>query len=495
MSIYDVAGNSLQNIFAVNGEPLAKLYDVLGNDIFGGDTPPSPGDYDEWTTEYEHTILRARNEWATEYRADNAIIPFVTTTDQHGLLDSTVAGSENGGALYKYLSKAIKWDEVSASLTLGDVCGNYFSDSSLMSMNQKLSVIPSSKRIDVPGNHDVNGIRDDAEFMNEVFTYYFDNSAYNEFSRFENRGFETMVDSVRHIRYVVLGSWYYTAGASMSSYRISTEAIDWLIDVLESDLENDIIIVSHIQPSNRSKRETRPPVDGQVYRIYYGRTQAVGGDNLKMQDLLIARKNKTSGTITDSDGVVHSFDFSGCTTDLVCTLHGHEHNDKIHYDCGVPSCIFDSYRHNSLRPAYLGNIDRARQRIHIWKIENNCTIQQIIVPFVEHYNPCTGIAYPDEQKNVTLTVGESMTLTPIISTEYEDDGTYPVWVQDGFTVRLKPAGKISQEYVSVVNKGLNGGIITGNKAGTSVVYVWCGSFSDICYVTVVAPPEEETNEL
>lgn len=494
MSIYNVVGNSLQNAFSVNGVSMTKLYDVFGNDIFGGDAPPSPGDYDEWTTEYEHTILLARNDWAEEYRADSTIVPFVVTTDQHTLLDDTINGSKFGGALYKYLSKAVNWDEVSASLTLGDVCGSYFSASSLTSMNQKLSVIPSSKRIDVPGNHDVAGAQDYPETMDSIFTYYFNNSEYPDFSRFEKRGFETMVDQVHHIRYVVLSSWYYNIGDTMASYRISSDGIEWLIDILGSDSENDIVIVSHIQPAPGEQITINPQVDGHPYCVAYRGWQAVGGNNLKMQNLLLARKNKTNGTITDADGVIHSFDFSGCTTDLLCTLHGHEHSDRIMYHCGVPTYLFDSYAKSSTgnHPMYFGNIDRTQQRIHLWKVETNNTFQEIIVPFTPHINPCTGIAYPDGQKNVTLTVGESMTLTPIISTEYEDDGTYPTWYPGSYAVRLYPKGPIKSTYVSAVNKWLNGGIITGNKAGTSIVTVWCGPFSDVCNVTVVDPPEEET---
>lgn len=494
MSVYNKSGSLLETVYGVSGLSLLKAYAIDGTVVFDNTVPPSSDDYNIWTTEYEHTILLARDSWAAEYRADNTIVPFIVTTDQHGFMDNTVNGSKYCGALYTYLAKAVKWNEISASFNLGDVCGSHYSASTMESMRAKLSVVPGNKQINTPGNHDMDGIRDDAEAMDNLFTYYFDNSDYNDFSRFEKRGFETMVDPVRHIRYVVLGSWYYTTGASMASYRISTEAIDWLIEILSSDNENDIVIVSHIQPANGSKRTTRPQVDGKIYRIAYSGYNAVGGDSLRMQDLLLARKNKTSGSLTDADAVVHTFDFSNCTTDLVCTLHGHTHADLLHYHCGVPTYTFDSYAKSSSggHPMYFGNIDRTQQRIHLWKVETNNTIQQIIIPFTEHYNPCTGIAYPDNQKNVTLTVGESMVLTPIISTEYEDDGTYPAWYPDAFTVRLSPSGAVSNTYVSAVNNGLNGGLITAKKAGTSVVKTWCGSFSDICYVTVVDPPEEET---
>ena len=57
--------------------------------------------------------------------------------------------------------------------------------------------------------------------------------------------------------------------------------------------------------------------------------------------MLKDRKNKRSGTITDSDGVEHNYDFSKCESDLLCCLHGHTHEELYIQDEGLLAYAFD----------------------------------------------------------------------------------------------------------------------------------------------------------
>lgn len=495
MSVYTVGGASVDSIFDVPGASKDIGYDWSGNVVF----ETGSGDYDVWTTDYEHKILQARDAWVAAYRNDPSVIPFVLTTDQHTYFNNTTKGKAYGYALYKYLSKAVKWGEVSSSLNLGDVVGSSYSAASLDSMLNVLSVIPADRQINIPGNHDVDGIRDNAETMGIVFTYYFNNDAYNGFSRFGKRGFETMIDARRHLRYVTVGSWDYLPGASMASYRISPEDMDWLIQTLEIQDDNDVVILSHIQPSSGTIQSLYPPPERGEWRVQYSSSNAVDG-SVKMQNLFLARRNKTSGSIVDTDGNTHTFDFSGCTSDLLCTLHGHSHTDWCNWECGSPAIVFDSYAQDNLgqAPFFFGNIDRTNRCVNIWKVGRigSYTSQSpdgIIYPYTVSFdkpalNPVSGIHFPADKKEITLHVGETIRVVPEYDTEYPNDGSvYPRWYTNQYTVRAN--GAVSQTYVGASGQGIDGVDITGKKVGTSVVWVRLGSLSDTCNVTVIEAEE------
>jgi hypothetical protein len=100
--------------------------------------------------------------------------------------------------------------------------------------------------------------------------------------------------------------------------------------------------------------------------------------------MIADRKAKRAGTITDADGVTHSYDFAPCTTDLLCVLNGHEHLDSFAYspDGTVPAVEFDAYRYDN-RPLFFVNIDRTKQRLNIWKFDEANQIYNYQVPFRE----------------------------------------------------------------------------------------------------------------
>lgn len=471
MSVYDKSGNALTAIYGKNGEQLQFAYDKNGTEIFSGTTP----DYDEYSTEYQHSILTARNAWSTEYRADNDVIPLVLTTDQHGFLNANTGYKTHGQALYNYLALAVKWAEVSASLNLGDVCPSTYNETELTGMQLSLANIPSNKQINVAGNHDVQGICDDDDAMNTMFDTFFNNSNYNGNSRFQHRGFETMIDVAHGIRYVCIGSWDFTDGV-YNHYNISTASLAWLIDTLETADNYDVIILSHVQPSVGNFNCYYPAVDGKTFRVKFQSnikgTSAVGF-NTPVNEILYARKNKTSGTITDSSGVEHNYDFSSCTSDIICSLHGHSHVDWYNYVSGFPSITFDAYRYDDA-PFFFVDIDKDNEKVDVWKVGESGQIQTYSVLFTEHVNPCTGIAL--DQHTLTIAVGESATLAPTFTTQYPDDGTYPQWVAT-WSVRVGSA--LSSSVASVDN-----GVVTGNSEGTCTVYAYCGSLVDTCTVTV-----------
>ena len=389
MSVYDKNGNILSAVYDKDGVSLQYAYDIYGTEIFSGQTPVTP-DYDEWETEYQHTILTARDAWKTEYRSDNTIIPLIIHTDQHRYLNSAHKPT------FDYLSRAIKWSEVTAIIGLGDVCGAVYNTADLNNMNTCLSGVPRYKRIDIAGNHDVQLPKTEGSSyaytpMTDALFHvaqdtYFDNSGFGGNSsnvRYGFKGMESVIDPLHDVKICVFAVWV-TRGDPWYHYYCDSDSIEAIISMLSSVDDMDIIILSHIQPYGRKTTWYTPPVDGGEGGS--GQPAAVSslGYSVALDQLFADRKAKTSGTITDCDGVSHSYDFSNCTSDLLCSLSGHVHADRYIYspDGNVPAVIFDAYRYDN-NPLYFVNIDRTKERINVWKFDTANNIYNYQVPFDE----------------------------------------------------------------------------------------------------------------
>ena len=388
MSVYNKNGNVLSAVYDMFGNQLAQCYDKSGNPLLDGGGGSE--DYDSWETEYQHTILQARDAWKTEYRSDNSIIPLIIHTDQHRYLNSAHKPT------FDYLSRAIKWSEVTAIVGLGDVCGAVYNTTDLNNMLTCLSGLPTAKKINVWGNHDCQNNKaegssyayaplTDAQY-HALQDDYFDNSGFGGNSsnvRYGYKGMEYVIDPLHNVKICIFAVWV-TRGDPWYHYYCDSASIEAMISMLSSVDDMDIIILCHIQPYGRKTTWYTPPVDGGEGGS--GQPAAVSslGYSVALDQLFADRKAKTSGTITDCDGVSHSYDFSGCTSDLLCSLSGHVHADRYVYspDGTVPAVIFDAYRYDN-NPLYFVNIDRTRERINVWKFDTANSIYNYQVPFEE----------------------------------------------------------------------------------------------------------------
>ena len=100
-----------------------------------------------------------------------------------------------------------------------------------------------------------------------------------------------------------------------------------------------------------------------------------------LDQMLIDRKNKAIGTVKDSYGNSHAYDFTGCNSDLLCCFAGHEHCDKYMWQNGnIPVYLFDAYAYDN-HPFYFVNIDRTKERLNIWKVDDVPTVYNYQIPF------------------------------------------------------------------------------------------------------------------
>lgn len=385
MSVYSREGALLSALYSITPAELSRAYSARGVEVYNNDG--SQPDYNKYDTEYQHTILIARDAWKEEYREDDTIIPVIVHTDQHRYLNSAHKPT------FDYLNLAVKWSEVSAIIGLGDVCGAVYNTTDLNNMNTCLSGLPRAKRIDIAGNHDCQLNKTEgssyayAPLTDELFhtlqDSYMNNSEFggnNSNTRYGYKGMEYMIDPVHHIKFCVFAVWA-TRGDPWYHYYCDADCIDAMISMLSTVDDYDIIVLSHIQPYGNSITQYYPAVDGEEAHESVAVAQHLGY-NIKLDQLYADRKAKRAGSITDCDGVSHSYDFRNCTSDLLCSLSGHSHVDIYGYspDGTVPAVVFDAYRYDNC-PLYFVNVDRTQERVNVWKFDEANGIYNYQVPF------------------------------------------------------------------------------------------------------------------
>lgn len=364
--------------YNINGSTLLTMYDINGTII---NIEPS------YSNDYEEVIYNAKNEWMKDAKTDDTITPIIIHTDQHG-------GLTTNNTLFPYLGKIVPFEDISGCIGLGDV-GNSYSATGYSDMQTCLNDIPKNRQINIWGNHDtwggsgVNNTVSNEELS--VLNTYFDNSQYNKNHKYNNYGVEYMIDEKRKIKYVVISGWEYNADfGGHSHYVMSSDTIDYIIQMLSTNDEYDIVILSHIQPFSTMKTSdwVAPPVEDCSSSnqdggggIDVGVDVIVNRAETSIDQMLIDRKNKVSGTVKDSYQNEHSYDFTNCTSDLICCLAGHEHCDKYMWqNNNIPVYIFDAYRYDK-NPFYFVNIDRTKKRLNIWKIDTTPTVYNYQIPF------------------------------------------------------------------------------------------------------------------
>lgn len=392
MSVYDKNGNALSTVYNKSGVSLSRCYKKDGTVIsLDGGGGGSDDDYDEYYTDYQHEILTARDAWKTQYRADSSIIPLIIHTDQHGRLTATDSSTRG---LFAYLHNAIKWSEVSACIGLGDADMYY---SNYQGTFDLLSRIPTNKQINIWGNHDLWNFTDESgeQYVTDWDTFYFDNSAYGDVSyAYNKKGIEYHIDLAHNIKYVCIAGWELDkAKGGHSHYCITSDSMESIIDMLEQEDGNDIVILSHCAMAlgteignryNLGNNNDDTLIDNPTVTEHGQITDRVA--DISLVQMIVDRKKHTSGTITDSYGNVHSYDFTNTTGDVICCLNGHGHWDAYGYTLigGIPIIMFDAFAYGK-NPFYFVNIDRTNGTITEWKMLNdeNNTICSHVIPIVE----------------------------------------------------------------------------------------------------------------
>lgn len=384
-------------IYSVNGESLNYAHKICG----------SNRDYSTAQTTLQQAILTARDAWMEQARKRGQVyskngtlndtgykpvVPYVLHTDQHNNLttDQGLAIS-----IFQYLGVALNWSEISACIGLGDVDlvkANY------TKMNDVLSYVPRAKRIDIWGNHDLwnNSTTVDSQFVIDFDTVYpyFNNENYGDESHaYNHKGIEYHIDQARKIKYICIAGWEVdSALGGNSHYNITSDSMDGIIDALEMEDEYDIVILAHCSPVQHGHRyDIGEPTDSGD--ALYDQPVLVSEDagvtspvvvGVDIDGLIESRNAKTSGSVNDSYGNTHAYDFTQCNGNIVCILVGHGHQDRLGYSPneGIPTIMYDAYAYET-HPFYFANLDRSNGTVDGWKITSGGLVQAYSVPLDE----------------------------------------------------------------------------------------------------------------
>lgn len=320
--------------------------------------------YSGLSSDYVAMVQANYDAMMAECLGDYNKIPLIVHTDQHGRIGAS-------SQVMKLIGDMVNWYEVSKCINLGDTVTDRFGTSELENyLSATKDSIPLSKRLDVYGNHDVWDSDDSQKYIvdQKRLSPYFKNIYAR---RHGNNGYFTVVDDYYNVKYLVISDLEYP-DTNDSTRRITTAQAKFIVSELSEDDGRDIVIVSHV-PFDSDEVTSRDDTYAAYSEKFLHDTTA----HNSFMAMLSARKNKTSGSFMDSEGVEHAYDFSGVSGDLLMSLHGHTHFEAYRtFENSITEFAFDWFDGNTFYFAY---IDRQNKKFKAWKNETDVAALEISI--------------------------------------------------------------------------------------------------------------------
>ncbi len=305
---------------------------------------------------FASVIESAKNEWMIEANGNINKIPLIIHTDQH---------TNFSKPLWDTISGLLDWYDVGKVINLGDTVNSYVDSDTenpltkcenLENYISSMESVPYSKRIEIFGNHDTWMSVDETTtgLTPHNYLYKYFRNIYAR--RFDNYGNFVTYDDNYNVKYVVVSGFAYDSEkGGYSHYIIPSTTIDRIIEELEKADGYDVILLSHV------------PLKSVNFKT--------------LSELWSGRKTKTSGSVTDEYGIAHEFDFTSCDGELLCGLHGHQHEDGCEYINDVLlSNWFDAY-YISPKCIHFVLVDRENGQLNIWKVDDTPQYTNYQIPF------------------------------------------------------------------------------------------------------------------
>ena len=353
--IYNVSGSNISSAYDRSGSALPQAYDVAGNPLLDGGGGGGDDEFIKTILPYDSNYMinaswlenatTQRNALITAYQASEDAIPFFIQTDGHGRYNEGNKGCHN---LAEETMGYIR------NIQLGDY-GSYYSNGN-NPINHANTSLGISKYLTVMGNHEfLNNNSDDAELadLTKLVPSYTPPEAILGNAIY---GYYKLLDDKYSVKYLVTQTHIPDSSDSKGFvWMITEDQYQWLINELESNDGYDIVVIQH------------EPLNGTYAHTSSDTTHTANFTGISIGEILAARKAKTSGTFTDSDGNEYTYDFTSCTGDLLCSLHGHHHNEAYmtKTTLGFPVYLADWFGRN-YTCAY-GLIDRDAGKLKIWR--------------------------------------------------------------------------------------------------------------------------------
>lgn len=321
--------------------------------------------YTGLTSDYVSMVQANYDAFIADVMGDYDRIPIIVHTDQHGRI-----GAKN--PVLKLIGDIMNWYEISKCINLGDTVADRFGATVLQTyLDAAKDCIPLSRRLDVYGNHDVWDADEDQKYTvdQKRLSPYFKNIYAR---RHGNNGYFTVVDDYYNVKYLIVNNMEYP-DTNYSTRRITTAQANFVVDELGKKDGYDIILLSHVPLVADDTMTSRDS----SYQAYTETFLSDATANTSFLAMIAARKAKTSGTFTDSEGVGHAYDFSGCNSELLMSLHGHTHFEAYKSLTGsITEFAFDWFDGNTFYFAY---IDRNAKKFKCWKNESGIEALEISI--------------------------------------------------------------------------------------------------------------------
>lgn len=350
MAIYDINGTEI----AAGGEvTAAQIKTALVSAVASGDVSlgssigaelsyTSPGDA------WEANAAAAYANLLTAYREiPNSGIPFFISTDQHG----------RGVEVNRWLNNqdaAANGMEV-MNLNLGDTVTDVFNENELSNIYARSWQIKN--HIMVFGNHEIKAGTEDPNLydLNRWFISTRERKFY-----VGPMGCFTVYDDAHCVKYVCVANYYEADGSLVRGVDGASAA--WLAAELGKNDGYDVVYLQHwpVFTTRRLRTAAAETADSENHS---------GSYNYAIWRLLVARKNKESGSFADSLGGVHTYDFTGCEHELLITLHGHNHEEQMSIADGLTAYAADLLGDN--RRCTFGLIDRLKGKVTFWVFDSS----------------------------------------------------------------------------------------------------------------------------
>lgn len=309
--VYNYSGTSIQSVYLLTGSQYNHAYDIEGNDLLSGEEPwnPTPVSYDmNWliNSAWLANAATQRDAIKSIYQQSEDAIPFFIQTDGHGRLNEGNKGCHNlAESVMRYIP----------NMMLGDYA-SYYNNGNNPSDHARTSA-GIANYISAMGNHEFMLSSSDtglASLPVLIASYTPPQGILGS----ETYGYYKVLDDKYNIKYLV-GQPHIPDENNSSGFvtHFTGDQWEWFIDELEADDGYDIIVLNH------------EPFGGTYTKYSDGTTSTYAANGYNLSPVLSARKARQSGTVTDYDGVTHSYDFTQTTSDLICCLHGHTH--RIEY--------------------------------------------------------------------------------------------------------------------------------------------------------------------
>lgn len=359
--IYDINGNQIETGGSVSSADIktALVGAVADGTVSLGESVGATLAYTSPGTSWETNANTAYQNLLTAYKAvPQSGIPFFISTDSHG----------RGVEAHRWMNNADVDGMSVLNINLGDTVGDKFGTAALDNILARTKQVKDY--ISAVGNHDKST-------GTEVASHYYLNKTFiTTMGRVVNVGpmnCYSIVDGEHNVKIMVVDTNTLDENGALGQ-GFPTTVASWIIQELSDTKNMDILWINHwpLWDSCRQREDAEETSDAM--------NTITGGTSVQfaMWQVLIDRKNKASGTYTDTDGVAHSYDFTDCKSDFLCCLHGHIHAEWLTTEKGLTAYAADWYGNN--KSCTFGLIDRLNSKVTFWVFDSTGCLEPLELP-------------------------------------------------------------------------------------------------------------------